>query len=1068
MPTPINFNTSYEEFQDFTPEQIILIHRMYEFNNLSLRQALEVENAALRNDFLDGIETLTDQGLLPGALPNPLTDSEQRERIELVRDYLEGARPSAAERAAARGRLRNLIETYLEPTDGFINAYSNLSDVQRAQLLQNASDTIDEDPLQGAFLSDDALEATRAAANPQEAERLTGEDAVNFFLAREQAVLSFLTERILTDKLSLEQTNQENIIQVSDENAALLVNHIQKRQSLLDFFRIRTPNLSLIVPRIRLYKVLYEEGRSEEVDRFEFIFNSFTSEDKISQITETKFGRGEGSGIKSVTWDYEGTNPETVRSFVNFNLSLFLQNLSDLFDSNLGEEVFKIEDNVDLIQLIGAGVGVEREDGSRFNYNIRAELGWTVSSHISADLCSDQTIEDLRKIIEQVSTPIELNLKEHQINFNNDGTLTLDLTYFAAIDEMMTDNSMNVLAIGGLEGIASVQEAREQEAEEAAADARSTLGGERDPTVDNCSPARSTDRAASDAEQGDEEEPTITETEVLSSLASRGEQNILNNYNELFNRLINGGNIYSLEFNSADLAEAVKETNWDWLTGIAGGSLSISSELLTVAALQELRSITLQVSRLENFDQNAIGNTQINNARTQARRDNVDAGELIDDVFSDENLREALNNRVLNRLSASDDGKYEINFIRLGDLLDTVIEGLKEVPGSALNRQQNNLNFISSLYYYRDAISGDKKAYNYCNMLITIDSFRQFFVEKIVKDLKTVYSLKNFIIDLINKFSYVESLKVQTTRTFVAAEGRPAFTVFQGPDVGLQTAAQLQALGEELNVLDISVPTLEGIRRRNIVTNLVGLDRRLNTFEVSTNLTNYFIIHSTSFAVIGEGKEEEDIARGIYHITVGADKGILKNVSFRRDEIAGRREGRIVSAGGLNLSALREKYDVTITTFGAPFFFPGMYFYLNPNMVGMGRPSADFSAANILGLGGYYFINKVSNSISEDMRFETTIEASWNSDGSGLGPDGCRVGPTFIIQPGGNGVDLLASESSVAIGTAILDPTQASESQLQQIERTNDPFDIQRVDAERQRRENITNPRGIDPLQGPL
>ena len=999
MPTPLNFATTYEQFQDFTPEQIILIHRMYEFNNLNIAQADNIENAALRNDFLDGIETLTYQGLLPGSLPNPLTDSEQTERIQLVRERSGQAGSANNGARAALGSLRNL---YLEPTDGFINAYSNLSDDQRAQLLQNASDAIDSNPELRGEISDDALETTRAAANPQEAEPLEGDDAVNFFLAREQAVLSSLTERILTEKLSLEQTNQENIIQVTDENAALLVNHIQKRQSLLDFFRIRTPNLSLIVPRIRLYKVLYEEGSSEEVGRFEFIFNSFTSEDKISQITETKFGRGEGSGIKSVTWDYEGTNPETVRSFVNFNLSLFLQNLSDLFDSNLGEEVFKIEDNVDLIQLIGAGVGVERENGSRFNYNIRAELGWTISSHISSDLCSDQTIEDLREIIEQVSTPIELSLKEHQINFNNDGTLTLDLTYFAAIDEIMTDNSMNVLAIGGLEGIASVQAAREQEAEEAAADARSTLGGERDPTVDNCSPTRRTDRAALEA-QGDEEDPTITETEVLSSLAAEGEQNILNNYNELFNRLTNGGNIYRLEFNSADLAEAVRETNWDWLAGIAGGSLSISSELLTVAVLQELRRITLQVRIPPGFirdqNQNAIGDTQINNARTQARRDNVDAGELIDDVFSDENLREALNRRVSNRLAASDDGKYEIDFIRLGDLLDTVIEGLKEIPGSALNRQQNNLNFISSLYYYRDAIDGSRKAYNYCNMLITIDSFRQFFVEKIVKDLKTVYSLKNFIIDLINKFSYVESLKVQTTRTFVAAEGRPAFTVFQGPDVGLQTAAQLQAIGEGSSFLDVPIPSLEAVRRRNIVTDVVGLNRRLNTFEVSTNLTNYFIIHSTSFAVIGEGKEEEDIARGIYHITVGADKGILKNVSFRRDEIAGRREGRIVNAGGLNLSALREKYDVTITTFGAPFFFPGMYFYLNPNMVGMGRPSADFSAANILGLGGYYFINKVSNSISEDMRFETTLEASWNSDGSGLGPDGCEVGMLIIVEP---------------------------------------------------------------------
>ena len=849
---------------------------------------------------------------------------------------------------------------------------------------------------------------------------LEGEDAINFFLERKQAVLSSLTERILTDFLSLEETNQENIVQVSDENAALLVNHIQKRQSLLDFFRIRTPNLSLIVPKIRLYKVLYEEGRSEEKGRFEFIFNSFTSEDKISQITETKFGRGEGSGIKSVTWDYEGTNPEMVRSFVNFNLSLFLQNLSDLFDPSIEKDVFQIEENVDLIQLIGAGVGIQREDGTNFNYNIRAELGWTISPHISADLCSDQTIKDLRKIIEQVSTPIELNLKEHQINFNNDGTLTLDLTYFAAIDEMMNDNNMNVLAIGGLEGIASVQAAREQEAEEAAANARSTLEGERDPTVDNCAPVRSTSSTANNASGSDDsedDEPTAVEQATLRSLQASGENNILNNYNTLFRSLINTNKVYILSVDNDLLYEEIESQRnaGEFIRNINvnyGSNIDITARLFTINSLRNLSNgsgISVRPMLGEEIT-NAVSTRA---AREAAQNGDVSAREAIGNALTDENLNALLEDRLRGQIGRTENrGNTKIYFARLGDILDNIIEGLKNIPGSALNRQQDNLNFISSLYFYRDAISGDKKAYNYCNILIELDSFREFFVEKIIKDLKTVYSLKNFVIDLVNKFSYVASLQEQTTRTFVAVEGRPSFTVFQGPDVGLQTAAQLQALGEELNVLDISVPTLEGIRRRNIVTDLVGLDRRLNTFEVSTNLTNYFIIQSTSFAVIGEGKEEEDIAKGIYHITVGADKGILKNISFRRDEIAGRREGRIVRAGGLNLSALREKYDVTLTTFGAPFFFPGMYFYLNPSMVGMGSPSADFSAAKLLGLGGYYFINKVSNSISEDMRFETTLEASWNNDDSGLGPDGCRIGPTSIIQPRGSGVSPSAIEAS--------------------------------------------------------
>ena len=145
-----------------------------------------------------------------------------------------------------------------------------------------------------------------------------------------------------------------------------------------------------------------------------------------------------------------------------------------------------------------------------------------------------------------------------------------------------------------------------------------------------------------------------------------------------------------------------------------------------------------------------------------------------------------------------------------------------------------------------------------------------------------------------------------------------------------------------------------------------------------------------------EGDEEEDNARGIYHLRIGSDKGILKSIKFRRDDIAGRREGRVVRAGGANISAIREKYDATITLVGAPFIHPGAYLYVNPSSVGYGQSTSSASAARVLGLGGYYFVNKVQNSISSDGNFETTIEASWSAfadDGRG-----CQISNLEIIS----------------------------------------------------------------------
>ena len=73
-------------------------------------------------------------------------------------------------------------------------------------------------------------------------------------------------------------------------------------------------------------------------------------------------------------------------------------------------------------------------------------------------------------------------------------------------------------------------------------------------------------------------------------------------------------------------------------------------------------------------------------------------------------------------------------------------------------------------------------------------------------------------------------------------------------------------------------------------------------------------------------------------------------------------------------------------------------------MVGLGFPDQDNSASRILGIGGYYFINKASNRISGDGNFETTIEASWNSYGDGLDIDGCPISdPIIIIPPNASG-----------------------------------------------------------------
>lgn len=875
----------------------------------------------------------------------------------------------------------------------------------------------------------------------QDVELIEGEEATSFLLNRVQGVLAALNEKIVESFFEIDDIRQENIIQITSPDISLLVNIIAKKPSLLPFFKIRTPYFSFIMPKIRLFKRVFERDGSEatELGNLEFKFRSFTSNTKIEQITNSGFGRGDGVGIKNVNWSYEGNNPETVSSFINFDISLFFQNLSDLIEDNIesADAAFRSRENVDLIQLIGAGIGSEgSDDTSPFRFEIEAQLGWELDDSINLDLANDQTIQSIRNIIKDTSVNLRLQLKEHSINFNDDGTLTLDLSYFSAIDQVFSDEKLNILAIGLQERLEAIREADEQERERQLASARERASERRAADVgeDPCAPPRRRGRAENSSEESDSG-PSDTEEAILEGLLADGDDSIIQNYNNLFSSILGNNKVYSLSINAEKIIEnvAIKIKDADigvqaasvFRSGGEGRAARVSSRVGNIEALsryftqRELESLNneyaIEVNRVNSFNLQAIGDDDLTLVQNRARE--LETAEGAAQVIDTEDITASLQDEIVRRYKNSEGGRLVIEFIRLGDIIDNIIQGLKETEDSPLAQRENDFEFITGIFTYRDAITGDRKAYNYSDMLISIDAFRIFFVEKIIRPLKVKYNLTNFIIDLVNKFSYVNSLRLSTEETFVAQEGRPVFSVFQGPDIGLSSIARavaaMGALQEGGSVFD-ALRTATDPREAVVEASLVDTAREVVPLINSSNTKFYFVLRSNNDVISRQGNEEEDIENGIYHLKLGSDKGILKSINFTRDEIRGRREGRIVRAGSLNINVLREKYDASITIFGAPFIFPGMYIYIDPNMIGMGSGTGanDVSAARVLGLGGYYFINKVSNSISSDGNFETQLEASWNS----FGPPDCSLPDIVTISPQSEAIYEIGAADQVSGG----------------------------------------------------
>ena len=126
------------------------------------------------------------------------------------------------------------------------------------------------------------------------------------------------------------------------------------------------------------------------------------------------------------------------------------------------------------------------------------------------------------------------------------------------------------------------------------------------------------------------------------------------------------------------------------------------------------------------------------------------------------------------------------------------------------------------------------------------------------------------------------------------------------------------------------------------------------------------------------GSPATDAQNGIFHYVLGADKGIVRNISLDKTNTPGLKEVRFEQEGYAGLEQLREVYNANISTFLNPQTFPGTYIYVEPK----GFDPTALQDLTRFGIGGYYMITKTSHKI-EPGNNETSIYAQWVSSKGG-------------------------------------------------------------------------------------
>ena len=297
-----------------------------------------------------------------------------------------------------------------------------------------------------------------------------------------------------------------------------------------------------------------------------------------------------------------------------------------------------------------------------------------------------------------------------------------------------------------------------------------------------------------------------------------------------------------------------------------------------------------------------------------------------------------------------------INYIYYGDLLDVAFSVLKK------NNDADHIRPMLGPIEYANpkAKPGDgsaRKITNLADIPISLKKFIEWWNLQVVGQNLSSYLLENFVKDTIKHLIH-------------AALGENCFTnsgtPLPEPNVSMVPLELAKSGGQSVvplgqRVAGSSVEVKEGLQ-----------------YKDTKNIDQYVYIYCYSFGSSQlNGSLEDDAEKGIYHLHIGSNRGLVKKVNFSRLDDPALAASRLLSTQ-CNLRHLRENYKANITMVGNSLFRPGQTIYIDPTLAGGSDPQLASKISTDLGLGGYYTITKVGGELSRDS-FETEIEAIWES-----------------------------------------------------------------------------------------
>ena len=654
------------------------------------------------------------------------------------------------------------------------------------------------------------------------------------------------------------------------------------------FINIAPDKASELLPFIRFFRVWNDAlGELQEI---EFDFPQYGTR----EMNET-FDRGDGVGMQEFTWECDGETPATASKYINATLTLVFQSFDDFtrVRKNKANNPFRWVDMFVSPTSIVAKGGPETDTPHTLRYDpeyyrIRVDVGY----HPNAPQDSA-----LGKALDTQNRSFFLVLKDNEITINKDMSVTIQANYGAYIEEAMDSNKFNALTTPDIKNLEADYK-------------------------------KKWDAATKSFKEGGCDDKELRQ--VRATINAQLEALIKMQHKSVMTNMLNMGRIFHVDMTGKDI------DNYRAAGSFTSIPKPIGSDIVKpgTAAAHKLRQ---KMMAMDDPD----------------RKSWEEAAEPHKD--------------------------YRIYYFYFGDLIyllnSSMYAGNQPWNSAGLYKDvavkgaENTKLLLMDFDYHNPLSQSDntRRTINIAHIPISVDFFFQWYVNNIIKNEVYHMGVGNFIKRMLTELitealaevcmsseegHYVSFQHGSLSVAGVSVRPPEGKTEFTDPITSmmlLEKLKQEKAGDDDKNplhnnyVFDVNqhynkpgMPNGMALPLRFVPNNVVLQQHDRNGVQGQFQYV-YIYGDSKDPQHVGRGILEDDSLRGCYHLDLARSNGLVKNISFSKNNIPYLRESRMFNQGQAGLLQLSAVYDCEIEMIGNTLFLPGQEVWVNP--YGFGGPT---------------------------------------------------------------------------------------------------------------------------------